>query len=205
MEQTKTMIRLTVPDLISNEEIAELISDIKESKPEVVQVRPEPYAAMEWIIPTAVGAYLAKPYFDSFLGEAGKDHYTIVKEWTKKLAQYTRKKIKTKILTSSGSELNFDEGYTQSSAISIFIELSNNKRLKLLFDLTLSDTEWNKAIDNFYILLADHYEHYPNDGLTVKTDSLNGRFCYGVIDKRTLEWIFLDESGMYKRMSNLAQ
>jgi hypothetical protein len=35
------------------------------------------FMTMEWAIPTLVIAYLAKPYFDGFLSEAGKDHYDL--------------------------------------------------------------------------------------------------------------------------------
>jgi hypothetical protein len=37
--------------------------------------------AFEWIIPSAFGVYILKPYFDSFLTEAGKDHYELLKKF----------------------------------------------------------------------------------------------------------------------------
>jgi hypothetical protein len=36
-------------------------------------------AAIEWAIPTLVVAYLLKPFFQSFLAEAGKDAYAHAK------------------------------------------------------------------------------------------------------------------------------
>jgi len=40
---------------------------------------PTPRASMEWLAATAVVVYLAKPYFDGFLSEMGKDHYNALK------------------------------------------------------------------------------------------------------------------------------
>ena len=39
-----------------------------------------PFAGIEWLLPTAIMVIIAKPYFDSFLREAGKDHYHILKK-----------------------------------------------------------------------------------------------------------------------------
>lgn len=46
---------------------------------EVQSRAPGYYASLEWTIPTLVFAYLAKPYFEAFLSEAGKDHYVALK------------------------------------------------------------------------------------------------------------------------------
>jgi hypothetical protein len=42
--------------------------------------KPNIFATMEWAIPTMIIAYIAKPYFESFLKEAGKDHYQLLKK-----------------------------------------------------------------------------------------------------------------------------
>jgi hypothetical protein len=41
---------------------------------------PRIYASFEWAIPTAVVVYLARPFFDAFLSEAGKDVYDAFKK-----------------------------------------------------------------------------------------------------------------------------
>ena len=51
-----------------------------ESRPE-----PGPFAALEWLIPTAVIVYIAKSYFESFLKEMGKDHYVLLKKGLRNL------------------------------------------------------------------------------------------------------------------------
>lgn len=54
-----------------------------------VQFHPIPsgtaYAGIEWLMQTAIVAYVAKPYFECFLKEMGKDHYNLLKEGFKKL------------------------------------------------------------------------------------------------------------------------
>lgn len=44
-----------------------------------------PQAGIEWLLPTAVVAYFAKPYFDGILQEIGKDHYAAIKAALKPL------------------------------------------------------------------------------------------------------------------------
>ena len=39
----------------------------------VQKVEKDAWIAFEWVVPTAFGVYILKPYFDSFLKEAGKD------------------------------------------------------------------------------------------------------------------------------------
>ncbi|MGB0443386.1 MAG: hypothetical protein ACPGFK_00925, partial [Flavobacteriaceae bacterium] len=36
--------------------------------------------AIEWTIPTIIVGYILKPYFETFLKEAGKEHYKILSE-----------------------------------------------------------------------------------------------------------------------------
>lgn len=50
--------------------------------------RPEedgPYAALEWLIPTALIVFIGKAYFEAFLKEMGKDHYALLKAGLKLL------------------------------------------------------------------------------------------------------------------------
>jgi hypothetical protein len=46
-----------------------------------VEPRPPsgPFAGLLWLLPTAVFVWFGKSYFDSFLKEAGKDHYLLLK------------------------------------------------------------------------------------------------------------------------------
>ena len=49
-----------------------------------------PFAAFEWLVPTAVVVLIGKAYFDGFLKEMGKDHYALLKAGLKSLFQASR-------------------------------------------------------------------------------------------------------------------
>ena len=75
-------------DTIPSDFIADFTDAVRADRLELlVQARPSgvPFAAIEWLMPTAIVAYIAKPYFESFLKEMGKDHYEFVKNGLKKI------------------------------------------------------------------------------------------------------------------------
>jgi len=48
---------------------------------EIKTQEPKMYASLEWFVPSILFAFIAKPYFDSFLSQMGSNHYSILKEW----------------------------------------------------------------------------------------------------------------------------
>lgn len=72
---------------VPNEIISDFVHTLESGGLEVDTIRRRVgvYMALEWALPTAVIAYLAKPYFDAFLSEAGKDHYGVTKRGLLKL------------------------------------------------------------------------------------------------------------------------
>lgn len=123
------------------------------------------FMAFEWLIPTAFGIYILKPYFDSFLSEAGKDHYNILKKGLKKIVE-KGKFIKAKMVAATMSTHKLSKDYNQSLVVSLTIQTKNNKQIKLLFDNDLEKSDWDNAIDQILDFVIEHYESYPNDGLT---------------------------------------
>jgi hypothetical protein len=150
---------------------------------------------------SGISTYIAKPYFDSFLKEAGKDHYQVLKGWLSKLAIFARKKIQVRTITASESEVKVDPGYQQAQTISFIIELNENRRLKILFDQNLTDEAWLKSIEKMIQLVSAHYQGFPSDELTNTIKNLKGRILYGVIDRETTHWIILDDHGMFLRQN----
>lgn len=157
---------------------------------------PEAWAAMEWIIPTGIGAYIAKPYFEGFLQEAGKDHYVKVKAWLKKLARYARN-FSAKLVTGSDSTEKVSSQYNQSLIFSLFIQTKSGKSIKLLFDNDLTTDDWEEAIDKLLDYAVESYQKGINDELSNKTAHLkpksNSRFIYVLIDKESKELMFHDD------------
>ena len=64
-----SQIKISVSELIGKEDIADWCEDISDAGIdfEVVEYPNEPFAALEWLLPTGIVLYLAKPYFETLL------------------------------------------------------------------------------------------------------------------------------------------
>jgi hypothetical protein len=152
-------------------------------------------AAIEWIVPTAIAAYIFKSYFDGFLKEAGKDHYNTLKNWLKSFTDKGRL-IKVHTVYATESSNKKANSNTQSRSVSLLIQTKNDKTIKLLFDNDLSKEDWDYAIDQLLDFAIENYEAYPNDKLTKEisqfdTDPKNR--IYAIIDKDSKKVLFYSE------------
>jgi hypothetical protein len=124
-----------------------------ESRPD-----PGPYASLEWLVPTAVFAYIAKSYFDSFLKEAGKDHYGLLKAG---LSTITSKLFGS---DAPATYLIFTKGKAASSApkysltYSVIAEIGGGIRVKLLLRNDCGEVECNEAQLAFLKFLSDLHD-----------------------------------------------
>jgi hypothetical protein len=152
------------------------------------------YNAFEWAVPGIIAAYILKPYFESFLKEAGKDHYILLSKWLKDLVTKARR-IKVHTIAATQSKDKIDPTYRQSKSISIYCHTKNDKLIKLLFDETLSDADWENAVEKILQLLMENYADSPNDTLSDKLKGLNQKYrtFYAFIDEDTKEWVFMDD------------
>ena len=172
------------PDIFIDKILADLYVDGLELK---VRKRPEigPMNALEWIIPTAIAAYIFKSYFDGFLKEAGKDHYLTLGIWLKKFINNGRE-IKVKTIYSSQSLEKQPNKNTQSKSVSLHLQTKNGKIIKLLFDNDLQKDDWDNAINQLLDFAIDNNENYPNDNLTKQLEKFgtDSRIhVYAIIDK----------------------
>jgi hypothetical protein len=89
-------------------------------------------AALEWLAPTAIVAYIAKPYFESFLSELGKDHYAITKNALKNLRDRIQDRFgeRLKVFASKGKLGHYDHKF--SPVFSIEAQSPFDFRVKLL-------------------------------------------------------------------------
>lgn len=115
-----------------------------------------PFAGIEWLMPTVVLAYVAKPYFESFLKEMGKDHYDLLKKGFNKL--YERfagpRAPDVKIVATQGKSSK-DQPY--SLFFSVVAEAPDGVRLKLLIPRPIEQTEYEIAISRFLDLVQSTY------------------------------------------------
>lgn len=184
----------------------QIVEDIENDKLRLEFVKQEPlmWASAEWAIPGLIAAYIFKPYFESFLKEAGKDHYVLLKNCLHKLLR-KNKDSNVKMITSQYSPDKVDASNTQSKAISIHFELKDNKRVKLIFDDALEIDDWTNALDEFLSLVEEQYNGFPEDELTLRLESFsrNPNYeIYALINNQTKEWEFLDQKQIVLRKVN---
>lgn len=114
-------------------------------------------AALEWFLPTAIVAYIAKPYFESFLSEMGKDHYEVIKKALKKLHARIQARFGERLrIVSSKGKLGPDT-HKFSPVFSIEAESPFDYRVKLLIQTKIQPESFDLAIDAFLRLLAECY------------------------------------------------
>lgn len=157
-------------------------------------------AAMEWTIPTVLAAYILKPYFESFLQEMGKDHYTSLKSWLKKQADDSRA-IQVRTITAEQAIYKNQKKYSQSKAFSIMFQTKDGRIIKLMFNNDLNKEQWDSAIETLCELVLENYQRYPTDALTQKLAGLkqDARFrIYAAIDKDSGELNFYDDTQITK-------
>lgn len=188
-------IGFSCPDKFTETYISQLIEEV-ETLPLTVSVQKReqegPYAAMEWALPTAIAVYLAKPFFESFLSEAGKDVYTIAKGWIKKILLKGRE-IKTHVITASQSTEKTSKTYHQSRSISIVIQLKNKTSITLLFDENLSTEDWENAIESLLDFIVANYNNMqiqdPSES-SLPPELRPPLHLYGIIHPPTKQWNF---------------
>lgn len=129
------------------------------------------FAGIEWLMPTAVLVYVAKPYFESFLKEMGKDHYDLLKKGFNKL--YERfagpRASDVKAVATQGKSSK-DQPY--SLFFSVVAEAPDGVRLKLLIPRPIEQAEYEIAISGFLDLVQSTYGgDVPEDVATTFKDA----------------------------------
>lgn len=145
------------------------------------------YATLEWTIPTAIVVYIVKPYFESFLQEAGKQHFEIL---SKKFKTFLNrgKEMNVRLVSSSLFPEKLSKTYNQSMAISVLFETKNGKFIKLLFDNDLEKKDWDYAIDQMMEYVVENYEDESESKLAEIIQDFNKERAfkiYAIINKET--------------------
>lgn len=185
-------IYISISDYFSDKYISSVDNDLRVDKLKlVIDTRKEEsiFASQEWVIPSLVGVYILKSYFDGFLKEAGKHHFSLLKNWLTTNTEIL-KPITTKTVVSVGSTKKIDPKNTQSKTFSIHSIILDGVTLKFLFDDNLSIEQWQNASISALILLEDYFENKPNNNLQIMlTNAIpQGQMLFAVINPMTLTW-----------------
>lgn len=201
-------IILIYPSTFSDEKISEETSELFSSglNLKIQKEENKAFSAFEWIIPTAFGMYILKPFFDAFLSEAGKDFYLILKKNLKKFVE-KGKQYNYRLITASQSTNKLSADYNQSITISLVIETKNKRHIKLLFNNDLEKEDWDYAIDQILDYVIDNYENYPEDKLSKRIYSINDnekKVIYGQINPDSKLVEFFDDNMLFSKYKNNA-
>jgi len=130
------------------------------------------YAAHEWAMPTAIVVYLVKPYFETLLKEAAKDHYPIFKKQLSKLAFKSKEEITMSVVASNEGKIDKKNPFTLSFSF-IYISTDDNLTFKFLFRETASKEQVTEASDYFLELIKE----YNNDKSNSKLENLLSKYA----------------------------
>ncbi|EAP96283.1 hypothetical protein V12B01_24994 [Vibrio splendidus 12B01] len=146
----------TLGDEIGNDFIEDLHHDKLKIQVFKENVSEQAYACYEWFLPPLIGVYIAKPYFEAFLTEMGKDHYKILK---KKLGEIGCDVIKKKRIEPSfiGTEgkISADNPYTNT--FSIVAESGEGFTFRLLLPKSDSDVDYQNIASAFLDFVHDYH------------------------------------------------
>lgn len=116
------------------------------------------FAALEWLIPTAVIVYISKSYFDGFLKEMGKDHYNLLKSGLKQLKDKVVGPVAPKVtVVGSSGKISGQQPY--SLFFSVLAEAESGITFKLLVQTDSSPEQFERSIEAFLEFLSAFHEH----------------------------------------------
>jgi hypothetical protein len=164
----------------------------------LVRVEPVPMmgarAALEWLMPTAIVAYIARPYFESFLGEMGKDHYAMTKKAFVNLRARISEKFgdRLRIFASKG-KLDPDV-HRFSPVFSIEAQTPFDYRIKFLIQTDMESGEFSAALDAFLRLMGQIYgnEELSEPSKALLTNPPVGRVMLVCYDAESGELTYVD-------------
>lgn len=196
MKDNQPHIAIEFPDHFQENFESELLSGLENKKLIIKTFRREPriMAAAEWVFPGLIAAYILKPYFESFLREAGKDHYNHLKTKFHELLKEAKNRKVAK-MTSSGIQEDDIKKNPQSLALSIYFQAKTGTIVRLLFNRNLEIDKWIEANDHFMDLVLEHYnDKNLSDPLTDFLNQIDKgtKVLYAVIDTKTNQWIISD-------------
>ncbi len=124
-----------------------------------------PYAFLEWLIPTAIILWVAKPYLTEFSKTLGKKHAEAVDAGIRRLWNKVfgpKPEVTYNIVSSSGK--------VKQSIVSAVVSLralrNDEGEVILLFPKAITSEDFSLATDRFMQLMHKHYTLNGADSLT---------------------------------------
>lgn len=186
---------------IDAEEIVKMSSDemlIKSFRPESEGL----WAANEWIIPTTFVVTVTSLFFKSFLEEAGKDAYQMIKS---RLKNYItkRRELKTAMAAATTSPNKLSKNYDQSLSISLKARVHTRLFVNVMISEKVESGETEEMLDGMFQVLELLYQDCQRQLPEV---SINAQYrpeeLYLIANPETRQWDILTPKQMSERYSN---
>lgn len=157
---TEIDLEIQFPARLSREPADQFVSEVQHAKLRLAEEEAPICGAgggPAWLLPTAVVAYVFRPYFKAFLTEAGRSHYQLLSRALARLAQsYLRKSAITLESYSDPSEVPLSsEGI--SLEFSVVAKTSDDKEIKLLLNPRSSDEQIELIVSKFLAVVERYY------------------------------------------------
>jgi hypothetical protein len=113
------------------------------------------FASLQYLAPAALMVYVLKPYADKFLGKLAEDNYESCKAGLKALWANFSAKDRNRYSIVIGTKGKVTDE-TLSTDISFLARTADEQAFRLLFPRDISEEHFQKAIRDFYALMAQH-------------------------------------------------
>lgn len=152
-----------VPDIIASDFKNAVAADGLDL---LIEKRESPaiYAGVEWLMPTAIIAYVAKSYFDGFLKEMGKEHYVALKAALKGLAL----RLSKVTVTQLGTPGKVSEAQPYSLVFSICFDREPEGTFKFLIPTELVPEQFDAALASLFEFMQAYLTEPTNSQQAVK-------------------------------------
>lgn len=121
------------------------------------------YNGLEHYLPTVLVVFLAKPFFDAFLKEAGVDAYALFKHSLTSLIRRAAL-MNVKLVSSGQYKIQTESPY--SRVISVYTRSCSEVPIKFLIPAEASEVESAEAVDAMLKLLQEHHIKNGDDRLS---------------------------------------
>lgn len=170
---TTSSVSLLIDQEASEKQFVAFVNDLTRSKinARVVRRPPDgPFMSLDWLIPTGIILFIAKPYFETFVKKAAEDHYAILKSATSKLWKKffgPKPEIERFVYGPEGVE----KVSIFSRSFSVTAEDVRGVKMTLLFLKDTKAKDFALAVEKFEILMLHHHSSRGNDALSRLLDS----------------------------------
>ncbi|PTT01898.1 hypothetical protein DBR11_06280 [Pedobacter sp. HMWF019] len=160
------------------------------------------FAAFEWTIPTTFIVMVSGLFFKSFMEEAGKDAYQMLKT---RLKEYIlkRREIKTKLVAASQSPNKLSKTYDQSLSVSMKARLHSRLVVNVMISEKVENQDADDMMDGVFEVLNMLYVQCQE---AAPEGQVNGNIrpeeLYLLANPETKLWEILSSKEMSDRYRN---